>query len=639
MTLAASPSELEGSLPYVQAPRSRAEGLVAAIAWTITLAAVLVAYGLFLSLYYAPAIIHPDANGYWAQGSLIWQTGHTWFKPESDAQYIGMHWLLLGDNTFISRYPPGFPLIVGLVQTLFGWKASVLVNPVLAVLTLIGAYLTLKRLASPAWGILGVIALAANPAFTVHALTQISHMAVAFSVVWGVYLLIRWSDEQRVRDIFLAGLVLGCIPSTRYADAVVAMGVGVFMLWHVGRIPKIHKHFGWAIAGAMIPILPLLVRNQLLFGAFWKTGYALTNEQTGFSRENFYNHAIPYLQMLQSGGLGMMFALGFIGMLWMLFVPRTRAIAAMLLTATAPFLAVYMAYYWAMGVGAGGMGGNVGGAMRFLVPIVPLFVIAGVWGLSQALVTTPRLAQVAIPLAVVAMQVLMYGSSLQQELRQSFDGKSVLALATQELDAVAPAGSVVVGDQSVLQQLDFVRKWKLADASLVGSRGMRGPGGGGGPGGGQGRGAFNRQGGGGPGGGMPGMGMDGDAPSPQQQAKNEARAKLYPGTQTQKEDKFASDVLTWAGNQPIYVVGKEADLVTLVPGALKSEFAIVKRLSTPRPPEEPTTRNSMSRMGGFGGGPGGPGGRNGGMRRGGGPFGSFAQPGEEFVIAKWNPPA
>ncbi len=609
-------------------PIDDAPSRLRAWAWPIGCTTILLAYAVFLLLYFAPATIHPDANGYWAQGSLIWQTGHSWFKPESDAQYIGMHWLLVGDDTYVSRYPPGFPVVIGLVQTFLGWQASVLVNPLLALATLFGTYLTLKRLAGSGWGIVAMLILAVNPAFTVHALTQISHMAVAFSIVWGFYFLIRWSDQHKLIDVFAAGLFLGWIPSTRYADAVVAIAVGIFLLLHIRRTPGIWKHYLAAFVGAMIPILPLLIRNQLLFGAFWKTGYALTNEQTGFSFQNLLDHGLPYLQMLQSGGLGMMFALGLIGMMCMLFVVGRRSIGVLLLTSTIPFLLVYMAYYWAMGVGAGGMGGNVAGAMRFLVPIVPLFVIAGVWVMSLALSNLPTPARVTIPLVVLAMQTLMYGPSMRDDIGRSFERKSLLALATRELDQVAPAGSVVIADSSLLQQLDFVRKWKLADTSVISARG----GGGGGPGGGR------------PIGNILGFGGAGDdtsdLPSPQQQAKREARAKLYTGSDREKQIKFEDDVDTWAGKNAVYVIARENELSRLLPLAKREEFEIIKRVETPKPPVEPETRNPMSRMGrggpGGAGGPGGggPGGRTPG-RGGGGPFGSFIQPGETFVIAKW----
>ncbi|MBC7784913.1 MAG: glycosyltransferase family 39 protein, partial [Burkholderiales bacterium] len=687
-----APNDVNAPAGHPDGKVSRWRKIVRTVGWGRAMLLTLAGYVLVLRAFYAPAIIHPDANGYWAQGSLIVQTGHSWLKPESDATYLGMHWLLLGDNVFMSRYPPGFPALIGVVQHFFGWEASVLVNPVHSVLTLLGVYLLVSRIAAPGWGLMATVALAINPAFITHALTQISHMPVAFCIVWGFYLLILWSGGGKIIYVFLAGLVLGCIPSTRYADSIVALGVIVFLLWHVRRFEKIHWHYIAAVAGAAIPIFPLLVRNQLLMGGFWRTGYALTNESTGFGWEYFQQHAIGYLQMLQGNGLGMMFAWGLVGMLWMACVRKHRALGATMLAATVPFVIVYMAYYWAAGVGGGGGpgggggggGGGGAGAMRFLVPVVPLFIITGVWALSQALAGAPRSAKVIVPIALLGMQALMYGQSTVDDLRRSFQRREVLAIATRGLEQVAATGDVVIANNALLQHIDFVRKWKLADASIINGRG--GPGGGGGPGGqgGRNRGGFNGgPGAGGPGAGGQGGGMGGgmggggggfgppdggppfggpgggpggggnfggpgggpggagsDEPSPQQRAKQEARAKLYPGTQGQKERKFIADVTRWAGEKNVYVVCTESELDTVFPGVTRSQLTIVNRIATPKlPPEpEPTINAGMGRgrqgaragagRGNFRGGGGG----------GGGPFGNFVTPGEEIVIAKWNKP-
>jgi hypothetical protein len=138
----------------------------------------LLAYTAFLSHYYAPAISHPDANGYWAQGTLIAETGRATFRPESPLQYIGMHWLLTDSGLYVCRYPPGLPLAVALVSRLFGPEASVLLNPILALATLLGVFFLTRSLVGPGWGVLAALTLALNPVFNVHALNSISHMAV-----------------------------------------------------------------------------------------------------------------------------------------------------------------------------------------------------------------------------------------------------------------------------------------------------------------------------------------------------------------------------------------------------------------------------------------------------------------------------
>src|SRR5438128_1434054 len=73
----------------------------------VALVVILLLYGLLLASGYAPAISQPDDNGYFAQGSLLATTGHTWFVPQSDAQYVGVHWLLTPAGQYVSRYPPG----------------------------------------------------------------------------------------------------------------------------------------------------------------------------------------------------------------------------------------------------------------------------------------------------------------------------------------------------------------------------------------------------------------------------------------------------------------------------------------------------------------------------------------------------
>ncbi|HEX8343059.1 MAG TPA: hypothetical protein VF624_19305, partial [Tepidisphaeraceae bacterium] len=355
-------------------------------------------------------------------------------------------------------------------------------------------------------------------------------------------------------------------------------------------------------------------------GAFWRTGYALTNEQTGFSTEWFMQHAVGYLQMLAGSGVGPMFALGFVGMVWMIFLPRRRAVAMLLLLSVVPFVMLYMAYYWAAGVGGGGPGGGAGGrnnagAMRFMVPVVPLFILAAAWALHEALRGATRGAKVAVPVTLLVLQALTYGSNVRDDLRQSAERKLPLALATQGIEDVAAEGDVVVGNPALLQHLDFIRKWKLADRSVVTGRG--------------------------PGGGRFALGPrgenDGDRPSPQQQAKNEARAKLYARSTAEKQQQFQDDVIAWAGRAAIYAVGSGTDLDGLIPGVRGDELVIVKRLSTPKPKVEPDAQRG-NRFGGGGRGAGaglfGGGGPGGGR---GGPMGTFVTPGDEIVIARWTP--
>src|SRR3954470_21429369 len=166
----------------------------------------IVAYAVFMGMRFVPALSEPDDNGYFAQGSLIAQTGRSWFVAESDAQYVGMHWLLTPDGKYVSRYPPGLAVVIAGVEKVFGWRGAALVNPAFAVVGLVGFYLLARRLVGEWWAVVGTIILGAMPEYVHHGLGFDSHIAVAFCVIWGLYFLVRWWQEGKWWEAFAAGL-------------------------------------------------------------------------------------------------------------------------------------------------------------------------------------------------------------------------------------------------------------------------------------------------------------------------------------------------------------------------------------------------------------------------------------------------
>jgi hypothetical protein len=570
---------------------------------------VLVGYASLIWMHFAPAISEPDDNGYFAQGSLIAQTGSTWFKSPSDAQYIGMHWLVTVPGTYISRYPPGLPMVIAVVYRLAGWKASLLVNPILSALALVGFFVLARQVVSSWWALIGTIILAGNPMFVHHALSGDSHIGVACALVWGLYWLIRWHNEGRIGQAFMAGLALGCIPTVRYPDSIMAIGVMIYLLWHWRRFPQIWKHYLAAVGAAAIPIVPLLIRNQILLGAFWRTGYSLTNEETGFSWAYFKEHAIDYIRTVNGDGMGLLFALGLMGMFFMIFKRGRRGqrpLGVMLICMSVAMLLLYMAYYWAPQQ-------NSAMTLRFLVPTYALYTLAGVWLLRECCGRLAIGTQIAAGIMLVTVQLLWGTTEMMTQARELQYEKQSLADVTVALAKIATPDDVVIGNGNVLQQLDFVRQWKVADDSLVNGGG--GPGGGGG-----GRGPGGMR-GGGPGGfGGPGGPDDNDpdAPSPRQALKQQMERELYTGTTAQRQRKFVNDVRTWAGDgHKVYLVGTEQQVEQWDGVVAGSSVKILSRITLPEMPADLT--NAGRRVGVFGGrGGGGGGGGFGGGRRGGG---------------------
>jgi hypothetical protein len=360
-------------------------------------------------------------------------------------------------------------------------------------------------------------------------------------------------------------------------------------------------------------------------GRFWRTGYSLTNEETGFSMDYFKEHAIDYVHQINGNAIGVIFALGFAGMFCMIFKSgqrKNRPLGIMLLLMSAGMLLLYMAYYWAPQ-------GNPQSTLRFLLPTYALYILAGLW-----------------------------------LLREAAGAKAIVTLA---LEQKAQPGDVVIATGNLMQHLDFVREWKIADESLLNGAaggfgggppvGAVGPGGGGFAGGGfgGGRGAGGGFGGGGRrggagggfagggfgGGGRGGVAADPNAPSPRQADKAIEEREKYSGTVAQRQHKFVTDMITWAGpGHKIYIVGAEAS-VRAWNGIDNGTLKVIKVVQLPEQPEEPTDGGGFGggfggRGGGRGGGLGGGGGRRGGGGGGGGPMGGFA--GEtEIVIGEFTP--
>lgn len=599
----------------------------------ILFALVLALYAAFLALHFAPAISEPDANGYWAQGSLLFTTGRTWFEPESDSQYIGIHWLIAPSGRYFSRYPPGLPALIGLVYWTLGYKASVFVNPALALLSLIGFFLLLRRLLADGWALAGVLVLATNPIFSRNALACNSHMAVTFCLIWGLYFLLRWSANGWLWEVFTAGLFLGAIPTIRYPEALFGLGVGAFLLWHWRLRPHIWLHCVVAALGAAIPLSPLLIRNQLAFGAFWRTGYALTNEQTGFAWDYFRQHFVSYVRQISGEGVGPVLVLGLIGITVLCGVRRWRPLGVLLALLTVPSLLLYTFYYW-------GPQGTTGATatMRFLLPTFACYILAALWFLSQVLRPVSLGVRHSVVAVVLVLQIIWGGFSSFSEARTLHRQKVVLALITNALEKNTQHGDVVMAHQQILQHLDFVRHWRLADVPMAAGRPLPD--------------LFR------------GREPDPNAPSPMQAEKREIQAEKYKDlTPRERERKVAEDIRAWAGEHKVYFVGTQREIDGMR-GELfgPRSFAVLARIPLPEP-RTPSPQDGA--MGGPGPGPGaalGPPG--GGPPRPFGPGPGFPPPGgaapgvpprfggpggpagmgylsgdKEIVIAQWTPPA
>jgi hypothetical protein len=517
--------------------------------------ALLLCYSVFIAHYYAPAICHVDSNGYWAQGTLIATTGQASFRTESPVQYVGKHWLRTPSGLYISRYPPGLPMIVAAVTYAFGPEASVLINPVLAVLALLGTFLVGARIAGPWWGLLAAVALAFNPTFNAHTLSSISHMAIAALMVWAVYLLVRWADGGGPIGAFGAGILLGCIPTVRYPESLFLVGAAAFLILQRGTRPRMWLHYAAAAAGALLPIVALLAWNHMLMGAFWRTAYSLSGEQTGFGIASFTQHWLNYVEVILREGMNVLLPISLLGVALMISLPagkpgaggRTRILrpfGLLVALAVVPLMLLYMAYYW---------GGGVGGperTVRFMVPLFPLLSVCAMWALCEVTAPMGRAPRLAAVGTLMVLYLLWGGTHTIRECRSLAYHTRTLAKVTEELRAHVPPQSIVVADTQILQHLDFIRAWRLVDTERP-SRAA-----------------------------IAGLSGSPDGAKPARKAGADPALSRYEGLSGPALEKaIAEDIRAWAHGADVYFVCGEADLAKMAgPCFTPASLKVVARI-------------------------------------------------------------
>ena len=513
----------------------------------------------------------PDANGYVVQARLIAETGRTWFSPTSPAQFVGAHWLETTDGVFHSRYPAGLPVLMAVAWKLGGLGGLLWLNPALASATLLLVFLLARRLTGGWVALLAAAVVATVPITNHHALDADAHVASAFFLVAGVLALLCFGDLPSVPRGLLAGVLLGMVPTIRYPEAITGVAIAGWLLWRVRPIIRVWP----ALVGAALPIGAICLHNAAAYGAFWRTGYALTHEQTGFGMGYFMAHALPYLEALGGQGPALFFGFGAAGLAALAFEQRTRSEGVLFAGLVVPLLLLYMAYYF-----GGGAGGMTAGYLRFLVPTFPFFAVAGAWLLGRMVEKLGLAGCGALGVVAVLQMIVGFGASAQM-LAQSKTSLTAAAGVRLLAEKEIPAGSVVIVDRQLAESLDAAGEWKLVEENLVtlggGPRGLgRGGLGGGGPGG-----MMRGPGGGGffgfsPPGAPDNPEADGEQPSPQQVGKNRAQQARYAGlSQPQRHTQVWADLATWAGGRPVYWLTRSIDTVdnSLPAGAEHSSVA------------------------------------------------------------------
>lgn len=411
---------------------------------------------VFLIVHFEPAISTPDANGYFAQAKLIAKEGKTYLEPESILQYIGPHWLHRSEDHYFTTFPPGFPAILAVIYKIFWPKAALLVNPLLASLSLLGLFLLCRLWIGKGWALLAAALMAVNPFANEHALFGDSHTAVIFFLIWALFFLIQWVKTDSIWWAFGTGLFVGIIPTIRYPEVLFCLAFGIFALIHFQKKKISWRSLMVGAIGAAIPIGALCIRNQVAFGAFWRTGYALSNEPAHFGWNYFTSYFLSYLQMLLSEGCGLIFILGVVGIVVLCARKSTRKQGILFTMLIVPITLLYMSYYWKPDPQS----------MRFLLPTFYIYSIAAVWLLHLITINHYRLAW-AVSIVLLLITVVWGLPSSLRSMQHLKSHNAVLAQVTSVLENHVKSGSILIANEGINQHLDFIGYWRLIDPSVL----------------------------------------------------------------------------------------------------------------------------------------------------------------------------
>ncbi|MFQ6114310.1 MAG: glycosyltransferase family 39 protein, partial [bacterium] len=339
---------------------------------------------------------------------------------------------------------------------IFGAKSSLYLNPILASLSLFGLFLLVRLWIGDIWALIASLLFSFNSFANEHALFGDSHTSVVFFLIFGLLFLTIWLKKKSLWSIFFAGFCFGIIPTLRYAESLLLIAFVSFLLTNFQKSKTYYASFVSAIIGVGLPTMALAIRNQITFGDFWKTGYGLTNEPAHFGFTYFLQHFIPYIAQLLFEGLGVIFITGLIGGAILIIKKEFRVIGFFFLLLILPLTFLYMAYVWPPDPQS----------MRFLLPTFPIYTILTAWMLK--FLTEKNLKIGIVSTILIVILTILTGLPRSSHSLQHLKIKnSVLVKIANVVEENIKPENILIANEGILQNLDFLGKWKLANISLL----------------------------------------------------------------------------------------------------------------------------------------------------------------------------
>jgi len=239
---------------------------------------VIVWFAILLVRYHVHFVPEVDSQGYFLIARSF--SRFEWPRwPEDLRRFYGAVWVQMGDQQVLSKYPPGWPALLTVGYWVAGLDGALWVNTFLAVISAVAFFLLAWRLFnSPVAFICTTLWLSA-PMVPAYLNYPLSHCADVTVTLLAFLFIVVWAQTGRRWAAVAAGCCAGFLPAIRPANVLLWPALAAMVWATAKRRPVRWRAFLLAWAA---PVALLAVYNWISFGAPWRTGYALTHEQTGF---------------------------------------------------------------------------------------------------------------------------------------------------------------------------------------------------------------------------------------------------------------------------------------------------------------------------------------------------------------------
>src|ERR1051325_7967268 len=190
---------------------------------TIAVLMAVVALGsAILSGYSVASYQGTDENGYLVTAKRLALHGTVAKRTADPNEFISGNWVEARENVYVAKYPIGYPALCAVAYKLGGASAVFLVNPILALLAVVGCFFLCRAMLGDFAGALGAIFLATNPMHAFYGISALSHAGAICFAVWGMFFIWRWSEQGGWWNAILGSALTAYALEVRYTEALLA---------------------------------------------------------------------------------------------------------------------------------------------------------------------------------------------------------------------------------------------------------------------------------------------------------------------------------------------------------------------------------------------------------------------------------